>query len=83
MAEQELREYVFKRFDAECIFCGWNAVADALVLCQHLLGTGQPSDYFPVCPSCLEDTKISRYFEAPVEPGGQEQYSALDDYSPA
>ena len=82
MTEQELREYVFSRFSAECLFCGWNTDADALVICQHLLGTGQPSDYFPICPSCLENIKISRYFEAPVESDGQEHYYTLDDYPP-
>ncbi len=85
MTEHELRASVFNRFGEECLFCGWSTDADALVLyrCRHLLGTGQPSDYFPVCPSCREGIKSSRYFEARVEPDGQEHYVALDHYLPA
>ncbi len=70
MTIQELREYVFNRFGAECLFCGWNTDAEALVICKLLHGTGRWSDYFPVCPSCLEGTRGSRYFETPVQPGG-------------
>ena len=70
MTIQELREYVFNRFGAACLFCGWNTDADALVMCKLLVAAGHWSDYFPVCPSCLKDTKSSRYFEAPVQPGG-------------
>lgn len=82
MTEQELREYVFSRFGAECLFCGWNTDADELVLCQHLLATGKPNDYFPVCPSCLEGTKNSGYFEEQVQQDGKEHYYTLDDYPP-
>ncbi len=82
MTAQQLREYVFNRFGAECLFCGWNTDSDALVICQHLFGGAYLSDYFPVCPSCLEGLKGSRYFEAPVETHGQENYSSLDHYPP-
>jgi hypothetical protein len=70
MSIQELRKYVFNRFGAACLFCGWDTDADALVVCKLLLGAGRWSDYFPVCPSCLERTKSSTYFEAPVQPDG-------------
>ena len=70
MSIQELRKYVFNRFGAACLFCGWDTDADALTICKLLLAAGHWSDYFPVCPSCLEGTKCSRYVEAAVQPEG-------------
>ncbi len=80
MTEQELREYVFNRFGAECLFCGWDTDADELAICQLLLGTGQSNDYFPVCPSCLKGIKSSPYFETRTEPDGQKEYFTMADY---